>query len=215
MSSRPFTVIFAALGASLMMTSAQAAVVNFEDVTVGVGGLFLNNGGVVSQGFNAVHAGDFAVVYGNQGQGATDFSGNGSNRWISFNASTLTFSEVGGADFSLLAFDGGESWVNQPHSWATQIRAIGFYSVGGTTTQTFDLDLIKSPLNGMQTFSFNSSFTGLNSVRFSGIGGNPEFSVDNIVVGSAAAVPVPATLALVLAGLGLLGASMRRQGRGA
>ena len=186
---------------------AQAGLVDFEDVASGTN---LVNQSVVSQGFNAAHTGSFAQVFGNSGQGATDFSGNGTHRWLSFNTSSLTLTQVGGAAFSAFGFDGGESWI-QPggtHSWATQIQVVGNYAAGGSTTQTFDLDLIKNTLTGMQAFGLNSSFVGLNSLVFTGIGGNPEFSVDNVAVG---AVPEPATYALMLAALGLMGFVARRR----
>jgi hypothetical protein len=190
---------------------AQATVVDFEDIAVD-GGTFLHNASVVSRGFNVAHAeraeGGFALVDGNAGQGGTDFSGNGTSRLLSFNASRITVAPVAGGEFDIISFDGGESWISQPHQWSTQIEAVGYLAVGGTTTQVFDLDLIKDPVLGLQTFTFNNSFRGLTRVEFIGIGGNPEFSLDNVAV---QAVPEPETYALMLGGLSAVAFMARRR----
>jgi len=58
-------------------------------------------------------------------------------------------------------------------------------------------------------------FTGLRSLTFSGLGGNNAryVGVDNIAI-TITPVPEPTTLAMLLAGLGLLGAAARRRQRG-
>jgi PEP-CTERM motif len=202
-----FVSIAAALAGFALSAQAQA-VVGFEDVGDGT---FMQNNAVVSDGFTVAHSGSFAQVLGGAGQGGTDFSGNGSHRLISFNTSTITLSAVDGGAFGATGFDGGESWIyaGNPHYWATQIMVVGTYASGGTTSQTFDLDLVKNPVAGLQHFAFNGSFQNLNSLAFSGIGGNPEFSIDNVAV--TAAVPEPETYALLLAGLGAVGFVARRR----
>ena len=154
-----------------MAANADLIVVDLEDVAANT---FLDNNSVTSQGFELAHSGSFAIVQGNSGQGATDFSGNGTNRLVSFNTSSITLSELGGSTFDIFSFEGGESWVLQPHRWATQIQAVGTFVGGGITTQIFDLDLFKDPLSGMQLFTFNDTFRDLLSVQFTGIGGNPD-----------------------------------------
>jgi hypothetical protein len=207
---------------TLLAGGAQATGVDFEDLDLFASGsefgrLDLDNTSVVSQGFKVAQSGilglDFATVVGNYFQGATDWNGNGSNRLLAFNNSTITLSSaVSGETFSLSAFDGGESWVADIRA-TNKIQAVGYYSDGSTTTETFDLDLIKDPLTGMQTFVTNGSFTGLTKVEFTGLGDTyPEFSIDNMV--AVVQVPEPRILTLMLVGLGATGLIVRRRRAG-
>lgn len=182
---------------------ASATVINFEDVA---NGTFLSqDASLISQGYRVTESGpSFALI---AGPSSTSFSGNGTNRLVAFNQSAIRVASLSNNAFDLFNFAGGESWINQPHLWATQIRAVGVYTGGGSTTQIFNLDLIKNPLTGMQTFALNDTFRQLKSVTFSGVGGNPEFSLDNI---SISAVPEPASIALLLLGVAGIAASRRK-----
>ena len=197
--------VVAALAGLLTSAAHAVVIVDFEDVA---NGKFLQNNSLVSEGYSVAHAGSFAMVMANSGQGATDFSGDGTKRLISFNTSSISVSAASATPFDAIAFDGGESWVMQPHGWATQIQAIGHLAAGGTTSQTFNLDLIKNPITGMQHFVFDNSFHALNRLEFKGLGGNPEFSLDNVAV---QVVPEPETYALMLAGLGAVAFMVRRK----
>ena len=205
-------IVSAALAACLCVlpAAAQSAVIDFEDVAHNT---VLEYSSVTSRGYLVTHGGiddAFAVVYGNADEGATSLSGNGTHRLVAFNTSTITLSRPGGAVFDLLAFDGGESWIFPDHLWATQIRVVGQLSGGGSVSAIFDLDLHKDVLTGMQSFKLGQGFQDLLSVQFSGIGGTPEFSLDNLVVGPDT-LPAPAPSALWLTGLGLAMLARRRR----
>lgn len=197
--------VFAALVTLFTLVQAHASVIDFEDQP---NNLYFQNSSIVTGDFNVTHSGSFASVQGNSGQGATDFSGDGTNRLISFNQSTISVASVLGNTFDLFSFEGGESWILEPHSWASTIQVVGTYVNGTTTTAFFNLDLIKNPLTGLQLFNFDNSFRDLLKADFSGIGGNPEFSLDNITV-SSSTVPEPQSLVLLLAGLCLVGFKAR------
>ncbi|RYG00361.1 MAG: PEP-CTERM sorting domain-containing protein [Chitinophagaceae bacterium] len=184
----------------------SASVIDFEDQPHNY---FFQNSSIVTGDYNVTHSGSFAMVEGNLGQGATDYSGNGTNRLMSFNESTISITNVLGNAFDLFSFEGGESWIFEPHGWSAKIQVVGTYINGTTTTAFFDLDLIKNPLTGLQLFNLDNSFHDLLKVDFTGIGGNPEFSLDNISVSSGTNVPEPQSLVLLLAGLGLLGFKAR------
>lgn len=196
----------------LAASQAGATIVDFEDA--GTANIRAGQS-LVSQGFKltqGVSTSAFAMVMGNAGQGWTDFSGNQTNRLVAFNDTTLTFTSASNAAFDLLAFDGGESWIMQPHRWARQISVTGTTLSGVTVNQMFDLDLIKSATAGMQTFTLNDSFRNLSSAVFAGIGGNPEFSLDNISVSAPMVSDVPEPGTFILLGLGLMGiGAMRRK----
>ncbi len=185
----------------------NAGLIDFEDLPSYTN---YNNSSVFSGGFEIAHSGSFAIIWDNSGQGGTDFSGNGTTRLTSLNDSAITISN--GSVFDLTQFSGGESWIQQPHTWATSISVTGFFSGGGSTSQVFDLDLFKDPVNGMETFFLNNNFVNLTSVSFSGLGGNPEFSIDNILV-SSATIPEPISIALL--GLGLVGIGFSRRKKAA
>jgi len=201
---------------SAMPLSANAGLIDFEDMASDSD---LEFSSALSRGYLVTHGGSgidpFAIVVGPAGPDALKFSGNGSKRLVAFNTSTISFSRPGGGAFDLLQFDGGESWVDMPHLWATQIQVVGTLQGGGTVSQVFRLDLHKDAQTGMQPFILGGDFRNLASVRFSGLGatgGGPEFSLDNLVVGpDAVAIGAPPSLWLAGAGLAALAAVRRRR----
>ena len=203
---------------SAMPLSADAgviSVIDFEDIAHDTD---LEFSSFTSAGYQVAHGGlanAFAVVLGHAGQGATDFSGNGSKRLLAFDSSTITIGRAQQAVFDLLRFDGGESWLSVPHVWARQIQVVGQLAAGGTISQSFRLDLQKDALAGMQQFVLRDGFRDLVSVTFSGLGasaGGPEFSLDNLVV-EQQAVPLeaPPSCSLAAAGLAALALARRRR----
>lgn len=201
---------------SALPLAAHAGLIDFEDLASDTD---LEFSSALSRGYLVAHDGSgidpFAIVVGPGGPDALKFSGNGSKRLVAFNTSTINISRPGGDAFDLLQFDGGESWVDMPHLWATQIQVVGTLAGGGTVSQVFRLDLHKDALTGMQPFILDGDFRNLVSVRFSGLGaagGGPEFSLDNLMVGpDAVAINAPPALWLAGAGLAALAAVRRRR----
>lgn len=118
------------------------------------------------------------------------------------------FTITGPTPFSFTTFDGAESHQGFVGLWAEQIRVTGVRADSSSVTQFFTLDFIQDgdgPLNDFQTF-FAVGFTNLLSLTFEGSGvGTNWFSIDNIALNEAAAVPLPAALPLFGSGLGMLG----------
>jgi hypothetical protein len=201
---------------SAMPLAVRAGVLDLEDLPSDTD---LEFSSALSRGYLLAHDGSgidpFAIVVGPASPDALKFSGNGSKRLVAFNTSTITLSRPGGSAFDLLQFDGGESWIDMPHLWATRIQVVGQLQAGGSVTQTFTLDLHKDALTGMQPFVLGDKFHGLLSVRFSGLGargGGPEFSLDNLVVApDTVAIAAPSALWLAGAGLAALAAGRRRR----
>ncbi|WP_292043258.1 PEP-CTERM sorting domain-containing protein [Massilia sp. UBA6681] len=190
-------------------SNAAASLIDFEEVADWTE---LTPSGMSASGYKLAmgdggNAGAFSFIIAGTGD-STGLSGNGSTRLVNFNGANVTLSAANQGAFDLFSFDGGESWFGDEHFWADRISVVGTLAGGGTVTQTFDLDLVKHAVSGMQTFTLDASFRKLLSVTFSGIGGNPEFSIDNISVN---AVPEPASGALLLLGAAGIAAVRRRR----
>jgi hypothetical protein len=191
------------LSISTTVNVASAGIITFEDASP----VNFDTGLLYQTGnFEVNHSGSFACI----GECISNVSGNGTISLYSYNTSTITLSNIN-ETFDFLGFDGGETHIsNGSHFWATSIVAVGYFSGGGTITEQFDLDLIKTPLTGLQSFSA-TGFVNLTKVEFTGgcpTGGcNPEFSLDNLNV-STIDVPEPSTLAIFA--LGMIGLASRR-----
>ncbi|MEW4487042.1 NF038120 family PEP-CTERM protein [Thalassoglobus sp. JC818] len=141
---------------------------------------------------------------------------NGSSRYLlSHNAGTvISMTQANGNPFSLLSFLGGEAHLGVTSNWASDIEVTGFLAGGGTVVQSFALDGIHDGAGGQpdfQLFNLSGSFANLTEVQFGGLGGNAQlfYSIDNISVGTTAAVPEPSSMALL--GIGSIGLFLRRR----
>lgn len=87
--------------------------------------------------------------------------------------------------------------------------------VTGTGATNYSTDIV---VNTTAPTNYVFNWTGLTSVNFSSFGGTPagysgsgtHFAMDNLTI-NVAAVPEPETYALLLAGLGIIGAAARRR----
>jgi len=121
---------------------------------------------------------------------------------------TMTLTRVGGGTFSLLSFDGAESYSQGSIVWASAIQANG---------SSFILDQVNDGSGGVPDFqTFAAGLINVNSVVFSGVpnpSGNTHFKIDNLVVEATAVPDQGHTWLLLLLGTGGLGllAEMRRR----
>ncbi len=212
------------LAAATYTTAALSSTVTFEDVPV------YTHGSFASGGYDFVLSGVGGNVTVTNGCGSP-CPENGTHVVLApygeyapygFGPSSLQMISNNGA-FSLNSFDGAGSFnfsIESPGVYSynipTQINVVGVVVGGGTVTQSFALN--RTSVNGRLPFTefhFSSSFTNLVSATFSSSGAVDTvfngFTVDNINVSVASAVPEPETYAMLLAGMGVMAAVIRRR----
>jgi hypothetical protein len=117
----------------------------------------------------------------------------------------VTITSSASQSFNFISIDLADVYNNGP-SPSPVVSFTFNYTGGGSASQSVTLD--SQP--GLQTFTFGEIGQGVQSVSWSStFSGNPFNQFDNIVVTTA--VPEPETYAMLLAGLGLLGALTRRR----
>lgn len=186
--------LFIGLAQFAMVSSAQASV-TFESVT----NTAFAPSSITADGFN------FSTTIWQAVQNRTDLGASNGSQYLVFQANDSyreTFSAVGNAAFNLTSIDLG-GWYN--FGVASQSLTItGTKQDGGLVSET----LIGITATSFQTFTL-SNFSNLQSVELGGVT-QGYVAIDNIIT---TPVPEPETYALLLAGLGLLGVSMRRRQR--
>ena len=204
--------LFAPLAVALAATTANAATIDFQDVSSGTcayGGYTIQSRGFnVSGNFDGdgIYICEPGVVGNNTTAAIVDANG----------LSEVTIETIGGGTFSLQSFHAGarsESFntsVVDPFQGSTGLMVEGFLSGGGSVSQMFSF-------NGtaFEQFVLPGTFTNLLFARFTALGTTPapEFVLDDITVNEQGAVPEPATWAMMLVGFGALGGAMRRRPR--
>lgn len=195
--------------------SAQASVITFEDIAVGVG-------------VDSFHAGASDPVSGGFLFDASNHSHIANAAWATDNGGTylvvddvlgpdvLTISPQAGGAFALTSIDISEAHFSTS-IFARQVQVVGNLFGGGTVSTTLFLDsnLVENVLaNYFQTFNFGAGWSNLASFTLTGAGalvGGNYYAIDNVNVG--AAVPEPATLSLLGLGAACLFGRRRRTAR--
>lgn len=185
-----------ALGLALSFAAhASAEVIDFESLAH-EGFLAEAGSSYVEKGFQLVNASPFPFSV----WGTTSPFYSGSTAMMNDNdAGVTTLTQVGGNLFSLQSIALATMYPGLSEDGA-EVTFVGLRQGGETVSQTF---LVAD--GAPQTFSF-SGFTNLAAVSWTNAANYHQF--DNINV---AAVPEPETYAMLLAGLGLLGAAARRR----
>jgi hypothetical protein len=177
-------------------TASQAAVITFDDLSGGESPIANGYAGLNWNNFWSLDG----VHYGSSGYQNGVVSANR----VAFNAYGDPAS-LSGNGFSLYSGEFTAAWND-----GLQIRADAVFEGGATSSVTFTANT-SGPIN--EVFGWNN----LSSVTFTSFGGTAgpwgfngeHFALDNL--STAAAVPESSNLALMVAGLGLVGVAARRR----
>ncbi|WP_426162920.1 PEPxxWA-CTERM sorting domain-containing protein [Sandarakinorhabdus sp. DWP1-3-1] len=180
-------------------TPAAATVIDFESQPSPIGTLFVE--------------GDYRFV-ANVSAGILTSSGSKAlfapNPFMPPFANSIALSRIDGGSFSLTGLD---VFAADSNGLGVPLTFIGTLAAGGTTSFTVNLPEFGPGAAIPSTrvaVDFGSSFAAVTEVRWSN--GAEFHQVDNLVVAVAtAAVPEPASWALLIAGFGMTGAALRRR----
>jgi hypothetical protein len=137
---------------------------------------------------------------------------NGGAYLLNLTMDLLVLSRLDGRPFTLLSFDGAESFQSTPEQWASAIRVAG----KAAAPVDFVLDFVQDgpgSLQDFQTFVLPRSLGGQMFYAFSASVRDQDYSIDNLRVTDTAPVPEPASLVLLGSGLLCVGVQRWRKHR--
>lgn len=124
---------------------------------------------------------------------------NGTGILLNDRDSQIFLQRAGGGAFALTSFDIASSGGS--NAGGTDFTVSGY--LGG--------NFVGSVVGSLGSFATFAGFSNVDYVVFDGSGGRGGFELDNIVLDGAGAVPEPATWGMLVGGLAIAGASMRRR----
>lgn len=199
-----------AIAAASLTNAAVAATIDFESQYGGYGYSdysFIEDGFRVS--YSPISPFGFYIVddpADHLGMCSPACASNGTTAFYSFNESSVTIDLENKGLFSLTSLDAAKTFLGDGRPLTMTLTAMG---VNGVITNTIFLEE-----NLAETFSnFNfKDFVNISSLTITGGQASPEFAIDNVVLATAE-VPEPASLATLIAGLGIICGVRRRHSR--
>lgn len=189
--------------AALLAVSAQAAVVTFDDVGTNF------SSPITADGFVWTAQSSGWGVFGPGSGACCSVNYNGTQSYFADGDASVngkvTMTAVGGGAFSVSALDAGIYWIGLG---ADTLVITGQLAGGGTVSQTLTIGeswqhYVLSGFDGVTSIVFQDGTSGA-------FGTVPGFGIDNLDL-SPSAVPEASNLALMAAGLALLGAAAKRR----
>lgn len=197
-----------AIAAFLLAPAVQAETIDFEAQDGGYGFSkfsFVEDGYIIN--YRPISPFGFYIIddpAGNPGMCNPGCASNGTTAFYAFNESSFTIDRENGGLFSLASLDAAGTFTGNDRPLTLTLTGTG---VDGTVTTTITVD--PAAAERFATFTFGQ-FVNLSSLTITGSTAFPEFAIDNLVV-SAAAVPEPASWAMLIVGVGAMGGVLRRR----
>ena len=197
------TLISGAVAAVAMATSANAAIVDFNGISVPSNPGWVQVSPATYGGF--VWGGDLEVMNqsfwnSNYGSGSSGFSGNIAYHGADMGSDPITATWAGAASVSLDSLVIGKVWPNIGGFASSSVIVKGFKNSVEVASQTITLT------GSVQTIAFSAGFADIDSFSLGAGSGGQYFYFDSFTY---TAVPAPGAIAL-LGAAGLVGARRRR-----